>query len=104
MDVTPRVCLLGVIDEVMRIALERPIAAGGVGRETTARVDRDGGRLVHGLDGKVTRRLHHNAPPPADPGDDGRAVLVIMAPAGFALLAAPTCAASQYLLPAGCRL
>ena len=62
MDVTPRVFLLGVIDEVMGIALERPIAAGGVGIEPTARFDSDGGRLLHRLDGKITRRLHHEPP------------------------------------------
>ena len=37
--VPPRVFLLGVIDEVMRIALERPIAAGRVRIELTALLD-----------------------------------------------------------------
>ena len=45
MDVTSRVFLLGVIDKVMRIALHRPIATGGVGVELTPYLN--GERLIH---------------------------------------------------------
>src|SRR5215813_557005 len=99
MYITPRVFLLGVIDEVMRIALHRPIATGGVGIQSAPRLHGEVRRLLHRLDGKVPRRVDHNPSLAADPGDDVRAGLVIMAPAGLALLAAPTRAAAQRLLP-----
>src|SRR5262249_36138797 len=104
MDVTPRVFLLGVIDEVMRIALERPIAAGRVRREPTARLDGEVRRLLDCLHRKIAGRLDDNSPLTTDPGDNRGPVFVVVPPAGLAFLAAPSRAASQSLLPAVCRL
>jgi hypothetical protein len=55
MDVAPRVFLLGVIDEVMRIALERPIAAGGVRIKPTARLDGEVRGLLASLPPTISR-------------------------------------------------
>jgi MYXO-CTERM domain-containing protein len=43
---------------------------------------------LYRLDGKSTRRVHHDLTLTADPGDDGGTVFVIVAAAGFALFAA----------------
>ena len=104
MDVTPRVFLLGVIDEVMRIALECPIAAGRIRIEPTARLDGEVGRLLDCLHRKISGRLDDNSPLTTDPGNNRGPVFVVVPPAGLAFLAASTRAASQYLLPAMCRL
>src|SRR5215831_12382692 len=89
MHVTARIFLLRMVDKVVRIALQRAIAAGRVGIETTARFDGDIGRFLHRLYGKVTRALYDDSPLTADPGDDRRPVFVVVAPTGLALLAAP---------------
>src|SRR5215475_8582667 len=104
MDLAPCIFLLCMIDIVMHIALERPIAAGRVRIQPTARVDGEVRSLLHGLHGKIFGRLDDDRPLATDPGDDRRTVFVVMPPAGLALLAAPTCAASQRLLPALLRL
>src|SRR5215472_14391594 len=100
MDITPRVFLLGVIDEVMRIALERPIAAGGVRIEPTARLDGEVRGLLYCLHRKISGRLDDHSPLTTDPGNNRGPVFVVVPPAGLAFLAASTRAASQYLLPA----
>src|SRR5213593_3103406 len=102
MHVTTGIFLLGVIDELVHIALHRSIAAGGVGVEPTARLHGEGSCLLHRLDGEITGRLDDNSPLATDPGDDGRPVFVIMAPTGLALLTATTRAASQRLRATAC--
>src|SRR5215510_16282888 len=49
MHVTTSIFLLRVIDKRVHIALQRLVAARGVGVETTPRVHCDGGRLLHCL-------------------------------------------------------
>src|SRR5215470_5856961 len=83
MHVPTGIFLLGVIDKVMYIALERAIAAGRIRREPTARVDGEVGRFLHRLDGKVPRRLDHDPSLAADPGDDGGPILIVMAAPGL---------------------
>src|SRR5689334_3601948 len=95
MHVPTGIFLLRVIDKVMDIALERAIAAGRVRIEPTACLDREVGRFLHRLDGKVPRRLDHDTSLAADPGDDGGSVLVVMAAPGLAFLAAPPWRAAQ---------
>jgi hypothetical protein len=88
----------------MHVAFQRLIAAGGIGREPTARLHRQVGGLLHRLDGEIPRRLYDDCPLATDPRDDGGPVFVIMAPPGLTFLAAPTRSASQCLLPALLRL
>src|SRR5262249_17507567 len=59
MHVPTGIFLLGVIDKVMHIALERTIAAGRIRIEPTARVDGEVGRFLHRLDGKVRSRTFY---------------------------------------------
>src|SRR5262252_6329333 len=100
MDVPPCVFLLGVIDEVMRIALERPIAAGGVRIEPTARLDGEVRGLLYCLHRKISGRLDDHSPLATDPRDDRGPIFVVVPPPGLTFLAAPSRAASQRLLPA----
>src|SRR2546425_443272 len=100
MHVPTGIFLLCVIDKVVHIALERTIATGRVRREPTARLDREVGRFLHRLDGKVPRRLDHDTSLAADPRDDGGPILVVMASPGLAFLAAPPWRAAQWLVPA----
>ena len=104
MHVTARIFLLRMVDKVVRIALQRAIAAGRVGIETTARFDGDVGCFLHRLDSKVPRRLDDDTALAADPGDDRGAVFVVVPPTGLTFLAAPTRAAAQRLFPTVCRL
>src|SRR5215510_11024874 len=99
-DVTTRECLLGMIDKVVGIALERPIAAGGVGREPTPRLHCQVGSLLHRLHRAIAGRVDDDRALATDPGDDGRPVFVIVPPTGLTFLATPTRAASQRLLAA----
>src|SRR5438309_2379431 len=87
--------LSGNCCKVVHIALERAIAASRVRREPTARVDREVGRFLYRLDGKVPRRLDHDTSLAADPRDDGGPILVVMAAPGLAFLAAPPRCAAQ---------
>src|SRR5215510_1684744 len=100
MHVTPCVFLLRMIDELVHVALHRSIATRGVRIESAPRLDREVGRFLHCLDGKVPRRLHHDTSLAANPRDDGRPILVVMAPPGLAFLAATPGLASQRLLAA----
>src|SRR5919204_2625389 len=100
MHVPARIFLLRMVDKVVRIALERAIAAGRVCIEPTARFDGDVGRFLHRLYGKVSRRLDHDTSLAADPRDDGGPILVVMAAPGLALLAATPWRTAQYLFPA----
>src|SRR5262244_2890126 len=88
-----------MINIVMEIALQSPIAARRVGVEPTARLDRHVRCLLDRLYREISGRLDHHCPLATDPGDDGRPIFVIMAPAGLALLPTPTCAAPQGLGP-----
>src|SRR5262249_52254755 len=100
MHVTARVFFPRMIDELVHVALHRPVAAGRVRVEPPACAHGDLSRLLHRLDREIAGRLDDNSPLATDPGDDGRPVFVIMAPAQLTLLPAPTCSASQHLLPA----
>src|SRR5438067_1002935 len=100
MHVTTGIFFLRVIDKRMSIALHRPIAAGRVRGEPTARLHRQVGGLLHRLHREISGRLHYDCPLATDPGDDGRPVFVIVAPTGLALLTATTRAAPQRFLPA----
>jgi len=93
-----------MIDELVEIALQRPIAAGGVGVESTPGLDGEVGGLLHGLHGKIARRLDDDRPLTTDPGDDRGPVFVVVAPTGLAFLPTATCAAPQRLLATALRL
>src|SRR5262247_798120 len=91
--VTPGVLFPGVIDELVHVALHRPIAAGRVGIEATACLDCQVRCLLHRLDREISGRVDDDRPLAADPRYDCWSVLVIMAPPGLTLLAAPPRAA-----------
>src|SRR5215470_6634221 len=84
----------------MEVSRERPITAGGVGEESAAPLHDDVGGLLHRLDRKVPRRLNHDPAMATDPGDNGRPILVVMAPPGPAFLAATPGVTSQRFLTA----
>src|SRR5262244_4226769 len=88
-----------MINIVMEVALQRPIAARRVGVEPTARLDCHVRCLLDRLDRAISGRLYHYGPLATDPGDDGRPIFVIMTPAGLALLTTPTRSAPQVLCP-----
>src|SRR5919206_1728655 len=100
MHLPASVFLLRMINIVMDIALQGPITTRRVGVEPTACLHRQVGRLLDRLHGEISRRLEDDSPLAADPRDNRGPVLVIMAPAGLTLLAAPTRTASQRLFPA----
>src|SRR5262249_31203766 len=100
MHVTTCILFLRMIDELVHVALHRPIATRGVRRESAPRLDREVGRFLHCPDGKVPRYLDHDTSLAADPRDDGRPVFVVVAPAGLALLAATPWPTPQRLFPA----
>src|SRR5215831_355766 len=94
------VFLLRMIDIVMEIALQDPIATSRVGVEPTACSHREVRRLLHRLHRKIAGCLDDDSTLAADPGDNGWPVFVIMAPPRLALLPASTCAAPQVLFAA----
>src|SRR5499433_2700038 len=100
MHVTTCILLLCMIDERMHVALHCPIATRGVRIESAPRLDREVGRFLHRLDGKVPRRVDHDTSLAADPRDDGGSILVVMASPGLTFLAAPPWRAVQGLFPA----
>src|ERR671937_766975 len=69
-DIPTHVFLLCVIDALMYIALERPIAAGRVGVEPTARSDSEVRRLLHRLHREISGRVEDDRPLATDPGDN----------------------------------
>lgn len=72
MHVTPRVCLLRMIDKLVYIALQGSRAVGRVRVELTPFLHRDVGSLLHCPDGTVPCRLHHDTALATDPGDNVR--------------------------------
>src|SRR5499433_399749 len=97
--VTTGVFLLRMIDELVQIALQRPIAAGGVGVEPTPGLDGAVGGLLDRLDREIARRLDDDRPLAADPGNNRRPVFIVMPPARLTLLAATTCPTAKKLFP-----
>src|SRR5262249_34373012 len=100
MHVPARVFLLRVIHRVMLIAHYQPVAAGRVRVELAAGLHGEVGGLLHRLDRKVPSRLDHDTPLAAHPRDNGRPVLVVMAPPGLAFLATTPWLAAQRFRPA----
>src|SRR5262245_38870746 len=104
MHITAGIFLLGMTDIVMYIALQGSIAARRVCRGPTALLPGKVRRLLDRLDRAIAGRLDDDRPLPTDPRDHRRPILVIMAPAGLALLPATTRAASQVLFSIVLRL
>src|SRR2546430_9786993 len=104
MDLAAGVFFLRMIDDLVHVALHRPIAAGGVGIEPTTGSHRDVGRLLYRLHREIFGRLDDNSPLATDPRDDRGPVFVIVAPARLTFLAATSRSAAQRRLPALCRL
>src|SRR2546427_4363667 len=104
MHVTTWVFLLRMIDELVHVALQRPVAAGRVRIEPTARSHRDVGRLLHRLHREIFGRLDDDRPLATDTRNNRGPVFVIMAPARLAFLATPPRAATYRLFPAVVRL
>src|SRR6266566_9855097 len=104
MHITTRVFLLRMIDGLVLVARQRPIATRRVGVELTACLHRDVGCLLYRLHREIFGRLYNDRPLATDPGDNRWPVFVIMAPTGLALLAATTCPASQVLFASVFRL
>src|SRR5919202_5987056 len=98
MHVTTRIFLLRVIDELMQVALQCPIAARRIRVEPTTRVHRDVGGFLDCLYGEIFGRLEDDRPLATDPGNHRRPVLVIMAPTRLTFLAAPPRSTPQRLL------
>src|SRR2546429_4950673 len=84
------VFLLRMIDVLVEVPFHRPIAAGRIGIQATARVHRKIGRFLHCLHGEIFGRRDDDSPLPTDPGDDRWPLLVVMASTRLALLAATT--------------
>src|SRR5215467_5018752 len=89
-----------MIDVLVEVPLQRPIAAGRIGIQAAPRLDRKIGRFLHRLHREIFGRVDDHSSLPTDPGDNRWPVFVVMAPPGLAFLAAPTWSASQHLLPA----
>src|SRR6266516_7387328 len=104
MHITTRVFLLRMIDGLVLVAHQRPIATGRVRVELTTGLHRDVGGLLYRLDREILDGMHNDCPLATDPGNDGRPVFVVMAPTGLAFLAATTRSAPQRFLPALRRL
>src|SRR6266568_2654046 len=98
MHITPRVFLLRMIDGLVLVARQRPIATGRVRVELTACVRRDVSGLLDRLHREIFGRLDNDSPLATDPGNNGWPVFVVMAPAGLAFLAATTRLATHRLL------
>src|ERR671939_1189813 len=99
MDLPACILLLRVIDIIMYIALHRPIAAGRVRVQPTARAHGNLSRLLHRLDREISGRLDDDSTLAADPRDNRGPVFVIMTPTRLTFLAAPTRSTPQRLLP-----
>jgi hypothetical protein len=97
--VTTGVLLLCVIDELVDLALQRPIAARGVGIQATPCLDGEGGGFLHRANGEIPDGLQHDGPLAVDPRNDGGPVFVVMTPAGLAPFASTPRSASQGLWP-----
>src|SRR5215471_6036084 len=104
MHLTPCVFLLRMIDGLVLVARQRPIATGRVRVELTACLHRNVGSLLDRLHREIFGRLDDDSPLATDPGDNRGPVFVIVPPTGLTLLAAPPRAASQRLLPTLLRL
>src|SRR6266487_1421740 len=104
MDLPAGVFLLRMIDVLVEVPLHRPIATGRIGIQATARLHSKIGRFLHRLHGEIFGRLNDDRPLATDPGDDRRAVFVVVPPTGLALLAAPTRSAAQMFFSALFRL
>jgi hypothetical protein len=102
--VTTGVCLLRLLDALVERALQRPRAAGGGGGEPTPGVDGAVGGLLHGLHGKIARRLAADRPLTTDPGAERGPVCVVVAPPGLAFLPTATGAAPHRLRATAWRL
>jgi hypothetical protein len=91
------ILLLRVIDQLMHVVFQRPIAAARVGVEPTTRLRCEVGSFLHCLDSEIAGRLQDDSALATDPGDDCRSVFVIMVPTGLTLLAATTRSTPQVL-------
>jgi hypothetical protein len=102
--VTPGILFLRVIHERVHVALQGSIAARRVGVEPPPRLDGEVSRLLDRLDREIPGRLEDDRPLATHPRDNSRPVFVIMPSTGLALLATPTCVASQRLRATAWRL
>src|SRR5215475_7533006 len=98
------VFLLRMIDVLVEVPLQRPIATGRIGIQATPRLDSKIGRFLHRLHREIFGRLDDHSPLPTDPRDDGGPILVVVPPPGLAFLAATTRSAAKRLFPALLRL
>jgi hypothetical protein len=97
--VTTCVLLLGVIHELVDIALQRPIAARGVSIQAIPGLDGEVGGFLHRANGEISDGLQHDGLLAVDPRSDGGPVFVVMTPAGLAPFASTPRSASQGLWP-----
>src|SRR5215813_8480367 len=104
MDLPAGVFLPRMIDVLVEVPLHRPIAAGSIGIQATARLHSKIGRFLHRLHGEIFGRLPDDRPLATDPGDDRGPVFVVVPPTGLAFLAATTRSAAQMFFPALFRL
>src|SRR5215467_13138599 len=93
------VFLLRMIDVLVEVPLQRPIATGRIGIQATPRLDSKVRCLLHRLHREIFGRLEDNRPLPTDPGDDRWPVFVVMAPTGLTILPAPPWSVPQMLFP-----
>src|SRR4029450_12482828 len=100
MHLTTGIFLLRMIDVRMHVARHRPIAAGGVRIEPTARFHRQVGCLLDRLHREISGRLDDDRALTTDPGDNGWPVFVVVPPTGAPVLwGAPTTGAPPPLPP-----
>src|ERR671935_2940738 len=104
MDLPTGIFLLRMIDVLVEVSLQRPIATGRIGIQATTHLDSQIGRFLHRLHREIFGRLDDDSPLATDPRDDRGPIFVVVPPPRLTFLAAPTRAAAQRLLPALARL
>jgi hypothetical protein len=88
-----------MINERVHVAFQRPVAPSGVRIQSTPCLHSEVGSCLDRPHGKIFGRLEDDRSLATDPRDNRWPVLVIMASPRLTLLAAPTRAAAQRLLP-----
>ena len=104
MDLPACRLLLRLMDELVHVALHRPIAARCIRLESAPRVHGEVRCLLHRLDAESTGRLDDAGPLATAPRNHRGPVLGIMAPAGLTLRAPATRSTPQRLLATPVRL
>src|SRR5262245_45666605 len=80
-----------LVDKVVLVARQSPIATGRVRVELTACLHRNVGSLLDRLHREIFGRLDDDSPLATDPGDNRGPVFIVVPPTGLTLLATTPC-------------